>query len=165
MAVLPRMALSVRQPWAWAIVLAGKDIENRVAKAVSLGGMPAMIGQRIAIHASRGMTRDEYDGASYWITQQSGIACPEPWRLPFGAIVGSVLLVDIVKRSDSKWWIGPRGLVLADPQPCAPIPAKGQLGMFEWQPCAADDMPPLPKWLQGPRETVAGAPTVQRDLF
>lgn len=26
---LPEFALSIRQPWAWAIVYAGKDIENR----------------------------------------------------------------------------------------------------------------------------------------
>lgn len=26
---LPELALSVRQPWAWAIIHAGKDIENR----------------------------------------------------------------------------------------------------------------------------------------
>lgn len=26
---LPPLALSIRQPWAWAILCAGKDIENR----------------------------------------------------------------------------------------------------------------------------------------
>lgn len=30
-------ALSVRQPWAWAIIFAGKDIENRSWQAVNHG--------------------------------------------------------------------------------------------------------------------------------
>ncbi len=25
----PMLALSIRQPWAWAIIHAGKDVENR----------------------------------------------------------------------------------------------------------------------------------------
>ena len=29
MTALPRLALSIRQPWAWAIINAGKDIEYR----------------------------------------------------------------------------------------------------------------------------------------
>ena len=40
----PNKALSVRQPWAWAIIHGGKDIENRVTRAVTMGGMvPATI--------------------------------------------------------------------------------------------------------------------------
>ncbi|WP_409188395.1 hypothetical protein [Bradyrhizobium sp. RDM4] len=31
---LPEFALSVRQPWAWAIIHGGKDVENRSAPAV-----------------------------------------------------------------------------------------------------------------------------------
>lgn len=31
--ILPRKALSVRQPWAWAIIFGGKPIENRSAGA------------------------------------------------------------------------------------------------------------------------------------
>jgi len=38
-------ALTVRQPWAWAIVFAGKDIENRTWKS------KYCYGSTIAIHA------------------------------------------------------------------------------------------------------------------
>ncbi len=28
----PMLALSIRQPWAWAVIHAGKDVENRSSK-------------------------------------------------------------------------------------------------------------------------------------
>lgn len=37
MTELPPLALSVRQPWAWAIIYAGKDIENRLWGASRTG--------------------------------------------------------------------------------------------------------------------------------
>ena len=57
------MALSVRQPWAWALIHGGKDVENRTEMAVRNGGMRAQVGKRIAVHASKGMTREEYESA------------------------------------------------------------------------------------------------------
>ena len=33
----PTQAFSVRQPWAWAILHAGKDVENRSAAALHAG--------------------------------------------------------------------------------------------------------------------------------
>lgn len=41
---IPRLALSVRQPWPWAILHAGKDIENRSWQAVG-GGRHAVYGR------------------------------------------------------------------------------------------------------------------------
>ncbi len=61
---LPELALSVRQPWAWAIIYASKDIENRSWQAVNHGLRQR---GRIAIHASKGMTREEYEDASEFI--------------------------------------------------------------------------------------------------
>lgn len=49
MTSLPDIAVSVRQPWAWAIIHAGKDIENRSLAAVKHGMKPG----RIAIHAAK----------------------------------------------------------------------------------------------------------------
>ena len=48
-------ALSIRQPWAWLILNAGKDIENR-SWYTSVRG-------RVLIHASKGMTLAEYEDA------------------------------------------------------------------------------------------------------
>jgi len=48
-------ALSIRQPWAWAILHAGKDIENRPERIARIA--EKLIGQRMYIHA--GLKLDE----------------------------------------------------------------------------------------------------------
>lgn len=49
----PLRALSVRQPWALAIALGMKTVENRVQESSAVSQGRALVGQRIAIHASR----------------------------------------------------------------------------------------------------------------
>ena len=127
---LPVLALSVRQPWAWAIIHAGKDIENRSWSWQAVNHGLRQRG-RIAIHAAKGMTRDEYDEARDFIDRQ-GRNCPDAHALHRGGIIGSVEVVDVVSDSDSPWFFGPRGLVLSDPTACAFVPAGGQLGYFKW---------------------------------
>ena len=122
---LPPLALSVRQPWAWAIIHAGKDIENRT------WGDPRRRG-RIAIHASKGMTVEEYLYGTEFIERVCRRASAPRCGLALGGIIGSVELVDIVTASDSPWFEGPYGFVLRDPQPSEFIPARGALGFFRW---------------------------------
>lgn len=126
---LPKLALSVRQPWAWALMHGGKDVENR-SRAPS--GAARLIGHRLAIHASSGMTRQEYCAASVFM-QRIGVTCPPPADLPRGCVIGSVRLVRLDRESDSPWFFGPCGLVVDDPRPCLPIPATGALGLFDWR--------------------------------
>lgn len=137
---LPRLALSVRQPWAWAIIHAHKRLENRTPTAIRLGKMTT--GLRIAIHASKGMTRDEYESVRGYLPAK----CPRPDDLIRGAIIGSVYVRDIIRESNDPWWCGPRALVLEDPRPCcAPIPCVGALGYFEWS-ASGEIEKPLP-WM------------------
>ncbi|MEM8823533.1 MAG: hypothetical protein AAGF30_07985 [Pseudomonadota bacterium] len=126
---LPPLALSVRQPWAWAILHGGKDIENRSAYSVRVGGMTT---GRVAIHAASGMKREEYDWA-VWRMAQDGVAVPRPEALPRRAIIGAVDVVDFVTESPSPWFGGAVGLVLRDPVACEPVPAAGARGYFEWE--------------------------------
>ncbi len=139
---LPSIALSVRQPWAWAIVMGFKGIENRNRFAISKGDMRPM---PIAVHAAQGMTRAEYEDAADTMAR-IGVACPRPDDLIRGAIVGAVTVTAIVDHHPSPWFTGPRGLVLADARAVEPIPAAGRLGYFEWR---AGGMlaPPLP-WMR-----------------
>ena len=130
---LPLLALSVRQPWAWAILHGGKDVENRSAGAIRAGGMGP---GRICLHAAVGLTRREYDWGA-WRLERHGVRAPRPEALPRGAIVGVVAVTEVVERSDSPWFGGPCGLVLADPRAVAPIPAPGALGYFRWRPGGA----------------------------
>ena len=103
-------ALTIQQPWADLILFEGKDIENRTWKLFDW-----MRGKIIYIHAGK-----KPDGPV------SGIG---PER--FGAIVGEVTVVDCVTESDSEWFCGPYGFVLADPKAYEnSIPCRGRLGFF-----------------------------------
>lgn len=126
-------ALSIRQPWAWLILHAGKDIENR-AWATRYRG-------RVLIHAAKGMSRAEFEeglatahGISATHPFPEGLALPSPEEIERGGIVGSVEIVDCVNASRSPWFFGPYGFVLRDPQPLPFRPYRGQLGFFEVRP-------------------------------
>jgi hypothetical protein len=86
-------AIAIRQPFAWAVVHAGKDVENRPETAIR-AYRPA-VGHRVMIHASKGMTRVEYERAVDFMAS-IGVRCPAPDELPFGGVIGSVLVIDIV---------------------------------------------------------------------
>jgi hypothetical protein len=123
------IALSIRQPWASLILLAGKDIENRPWKTRVRGP--------ILIHAAKGMTKREYLDAMDFADANGSFRIGhlldsfEPDNLPCGGIIGSVNLVDCVYQSDSPWFQGPYGFVLQDPKPLKFIPFKGRLGFFD----------------------------------
>lgn len=132
MDALPQFALSIRQPWAWLILHAGKDIENRQ--------WPTRFRGRVALHASKGMTRDEYEdclATAHHISTTHpfppGLTMPPLKELQRGGIVGTATITACVGRSDSPWFFGKYGFVLADPQPVAFVEVKGQLGFFEWR--------------------------------
>lgn len=116
-----QVALSIQQPWAWAILKAGKDIENREWFSHYRG--------RFLIHAGK-----RYDKEGHcWIEEQFQIKIPP--NLPVGGIVGSVRLVDIVDmrkhQCKSKWFFGRFGFVLSEPQEMNFIPYRGKLGFFQ----------------------------------
>lgn len=79
------LALSVRQPWAWAIFHGKKPIENRSQPLPD-----ALLGRRTMVHASKTMTRDEYTSGAHAIHELTGLAVPTPERLVFGALIGAV---------------------------------------------------------------------------
>lgn len=161
---LPTLALSVRQPWAWAIIHAGKDIENRSWRAVNHGLTKR---GRVAIHASKGMTREEYVDASEFMLKLR-IECPPARGLLRGGIIGSVDVVDVVTESDSPWFFGPRGLVLKGAEPCAFIPSVGALGYFTWTPADASVVAPPARWMLPPTASDAEHPferTTQETLL
>ncbi len=153
-------ALSIRQPWAWAILHAGKRIENRDWRAA-----PSYRGP-LLIHASKGCTGLEYQDAAGSMVdaglvehigafdfevkraQSRGrIAVPRLADLDRGGIVGVCDLVDVIlpggvyaskaypanpaHRADSPWYVGVLGLVLDNVRPLPFLPLKGSLGFFD----------------------------------
>lgn len=127
---LPRMALSIRQPWAWAIVHVGKPVENRDWQASN----PALkFRGRVCIHASAGMTRAEYGEARRFIWSLGISDVPMFEDLQRGGIVGVTTIVDVVADLDSPWFFEPKGLLLRDTKAIDFIPVKGALGFFDWR--------------------------------
>ena len=145
---LPEKALSVRQPWAWAIMFAGKDIENRSWQAMNHG---LNVRGEIVIHAAKGMTRREYEDAAEFMASID-VTCPPAIDLWRGAVLGTVEVVDVVKESSSPWFFGPRGLVLHNAISMVPAPVKGSLGYFNWQEHRTDGFPEPARWML-PRKT------------
>jgi hypothetical protein len=129
-------ALSIRQPWAWAIMECGKRVENRTWRTKYRGP--------ILLHASKGFTKHEwrqfYNDAfdpSISICKpimdarlRHDVIIPDRWAFTTGAIIGVAELVDVVTESDSPWFFGPYGFVLDNVQPIEPVPMLGMLGLF-----------------------------------
>jgi hypothetical protein len=122
-------ALSIRQPWAWLILNAGKDIENRDWRPRN----PALrFRGTCLIHAGTAVQpiSDEPRG---WVKQTSGIDLPRTDELPRGGIVGQVDVIDVVRASSSPWFEGPYGLVFASAKSLRFAACRGRLGFFEPQ--------------------------------
>jgi len=125
--------LTVRQPWAWAIIHGGKDVENRVRNIA--GGYRGPV----AIHA--GLAYDNQWNSyplALKMNHHEGVhEDPQPWRAHLGAILGVVDLVDVhdldsaACYDDTEWAEdGMYHLVLANPRPLTtPIPFRGALGL------------------------------------
>lgn len=119
-------AISIRQPWAWLIVNGYKDIENRSWRTKYRGP--------VLIHASQGVKSIEYVRASNLIHHKllgHGIPLPPIDQLQTGGIVGIATITDCVEESDSPWFFGEKGFVLANAKTLPFIPMKGKLSFFE----------------------------------
>lgn len=140
--------LTVRQPWAWAIIHGGKDVENRVRNIAGDYRGPVAIHAGLAAY-EQGNVASKAHAAAHGTETDTGMV--------FGAIIGVVDLTDVHSASVidgcgwlrhdcpehgtcrehcSKWAMGPtqdgwfQHLVLANPRPLTePIPFKGALGL------------------------------------
>ena len=113
-------ALSVKQPWAWAIVAGYKDVDNRSRRTNFRGGL--------LVHAGA-----ELDPLGFQFLWEMGLYKALPEDLPRGGLVGIVEVVDCTKKYDSEWaFPGQWHWVLDRPQEFRnPLPCPGRLGMFD----------------------------------
>lgn len=117
-------ALSILQPWPWAIINLGKDIENRTWVTGFRG--------RFLIHAGKGFDNDGYQFIRELLPSLPvQLALPKPVEFQRGGIVGSAVIRDVVKASDSRWFFGPVGFVLQGARAERFTPLRGQLGFFD----------------------------------
>jgi hypothetical protein len=128
--------LTVRQPWAWAIIHGGKDVENRVRNIAGDYRGP------VAIHAG---LRPEAPGMPWGVAEKAGMNTDrvDGDALHLGHIIGVVDLVDVHDptvplfgltgcQGECTPWseMGQWHLVLANPRALdEPIPWKGALGL------------------------------------
>jgi hypothetical protein len=146
--------LSIRQPWAELILNpeTRKNIENRTWNTKLRG--------TVLIHAAKGMTGEEFDGAMWFANDTAGVSLhvlkyilPD---IPRGGIVGAARLVDCrPNRGESDWEIpGSLGLVLEQPTRLAFRPYKGALGFFQVELTAAEEDALRGVGLLGPQRLV-----------
>ena len=117
------LALSVRQPWAWAITAGIKPVENRT--------WPTKVRGRVLIHAGVRWDDGEEEGMRdirHWCRQ---FDLPVPDRVDLGGIVGEAEIIDCVTDHPSEFFMGPYGFVLRNAKPLPFRPLKGRLGFFE----------------------------------
>jgi len=105
-------AITIKQPYASLIMAGIKDVENRTWPTSHRG--------TLVIHAGKGIVREAMDEHGHLVAQY-----------PAGAIIGTVELVDCVTDSASDWAMeGHYHWILANPRPCAPVPADGKLSLW-----------------------------------
>jgi activating signal cointegrator 1 len=136
-------AISLLQPWASAIAAGLKLVETRSWGTSCRGPL--------AIHASKGMKRDQRE----FVLRQSNedleyltrIGIMDSYDLPLGVVVATCELVDIVQFNaetvqqftdrEKRWGNfehGRFGFSLANVKRLeTPIPASGKLGIWNWK--------------------------------
>ncbi len=122
--------LSIHGPWAWSIIYAGKDIENRTWGTAYTGP--------ILIHASsRRYTGDTLEEARRYIAKCSKMPLEKvPMEFPTSAILGSVDVVDCTDLEVRSPWAEPDAVkwILRDPQALtSPVQnIDGKLNLWKW---------------------------------
>ena len=111
-------ALSVAQPWAWAIIHGSKRIENRRYRTSHRGPL--------FIHASK---------SREWLGTEGDLlpTLPPYSDLVYGAIIGVVDVVDCVpveQVAGDPFAEGPWCWILENPRAIEPFPCRGQQNLF-----------------------------------
>jgi hypothetical protein len=133
-------ALSVQEPWATAIIWGGKNIENRTRRLPYRGPL--------AIHATKPPNTMKLMVDAEAVARISHLPFSmimDRAKAGIGHLIGTVELIGMIDETEkgqfgksppgiglsSPWFSGPVGYMLRFPEPCEPVPCKGQLGLFE----------------------------------
>jgi hypothetical protein len=127
-------ALSLRQPWLYAVLYLGKHVENRRWRRKVEGD--------VLLHAAKGCTQKEYDAAVQWMVGRGLISpsdLPPLDKLTRGGICGRCRFTGDVHAPASTpqapWHMEDQwGYVLSDVTPLPFVECQGALGFFEVPP-------------------------------
>ena len=123
-------ALSIKQPWLHCITELDKRVENRSWKPPQW-----MIGEKIALHASKGLASKESIGVASKI---SGVNLSVVNSVR-GAIVATAVVegwlwhlhLNSMTETERKWFAGPFGWVLTEVKKLeTPVICRGHLGLW-----------------------------------
>lgn len=139
---LPTNAISIMNPWGWLISNGFKEIENRDWRRSFRGP--------VAIHAGKKFDPSALADVSvgrHPVTGEHSLLGVQPVETFIdmcrgklnGGIIGVAEIVDCVDQSDSEWFVGRYGFVLANARPVPFIPVTGALGFFDWRKMLAKD--------------------------
>lgn len=123
-------ALSINQPWAWAIVNNWKGVENRDWDTRYRG--------EFLIHAGKKFDDDGYEFIKRMLPDFV-IPTKGEFKEMMGGIVGKATLINTVHikdehlltEKDKPWFFGKYGFILDNTEPCDLKPCKGALGFFD----------------------------------
>jgi hypothetical protein len=138
-------ALSLRQPWLWAVLDLGKTIENRRWNTTYRGP--------ILLHAAKGCTKFECRSALLWMAENANVdraaigMFPGLDAIERGGICGYAEIVDVVPpiEKQKQWPLSNKatlaelrwhmheqyGFVLRNVRRLPFTPCRGELGLFE----------------------------------
>jgi len=117
-------ALSLHQPWAWALIHGGKDVENR--------SWPTRFRGPLLIHATKRFRPAEIEEALEAMAPfvKGPLPSLDEIRKTTGGIIGRVEVVGCVTESESPWFFGPYGFVVDNPEPLPFHACPGARGLW-----------------------------------
>lgn len=125
-------ALTVWQPWAWAIAAGLKQVENRGWKPFSLRP-----GDVLGIHAALRPVDVHHLASVRENAVRAGRGLEVPSTFMHGALIAVATYVGVVTSREALsvdqrcWWVGPFGWVLRDVRPLPkPLEVRGQQGIW-----------------------------------
>lgn len=125
--------LTIQQPWAWAIAIGNKPVENRTWRPPE-----KMLGQYLALHAGKELDTE----ARAWMARVCGVNAPPDEELRCGAIIAVARLARVTSIADdadtlrgaNRWAQGPVCWWLEEVLPVEPIACRGHQGLWELEP-------------------------------
>lgn len=101
------------------------------------------------------MTRGEYEDAEFFAAIAAPhVSFPSYASLERGGVVGEAEVVDCVRQSPSRWFVGEYGFVLRNPKATQFRQIKGALGFFDVR---AEQLVGSKEWYESQKAILAGS--------
>lgn len=127
-------SISIRQPFATAIIHCGKDVENRtwIPKHLKAGDKLAIVASKTWYPTLKNGKQVLWDKIGIYLNSLGATRIPSHDEYLLGGLIGIVSFQGYRKDSQSLWAIdGQCHWLLSNPQPLPFQPIKGRLGIYQ----------------------------------